>query len=169
MKHNRMKRVMACVLCIMVLMSSSCAMAGRVDAQEPMLLEDHAVPTTDEMDGVSEDAEAEIMLLREDGSSEAEGAHEDAVPVEEEETAPEENTTSQEESEPTDHEENIEGSQDVSNEQENVSGDQQTEPTEDISGGDQQEVPGEENGDTQETPDTNTSDNETEPPSSDNT
>ncbi len=169
MKHNRMKRVMACVLCIMVLMSSSCAMAGRVDAQEPMLLEDHAVPTTDEMDGVSEDAEAEIMLLQEDGSSEAEGAHEDAVPVEEEETAPEENTTSQEESEPTDHEENIEGSQDVSNEQENVSGDQQTEPTEDISGGDQQEVPGEENGDTQETPDTNTSDNETEPPSSDNT
>ena len=110
---------MACLLCIVVLMSSSCAMAGRVDAQAPLLLEDHAVPTTSEFDITAEETEAEIMLLQEDEPSETEGSKDDstaddAVSVNEE-AAPEENTA------PADSE----GSQDVeneevSNEQENV-------------------------------------------------
>ena len=88
MKNNRIKKAMACLLCIVVLMSSSCAMAGRVDAQAPFLVEDHAVPTTSEFDITAEETEAEIMLLQEEAESEPE-ASSDVEPAEEE-SAPEE-------------------------------------------------------------------------------
>ena len=142
MKNNRIKKAMACLLCIVVLMSSSCAMAGRVDAQAPLLLEDHAVPTTSEFDITAEETEAEIMLLQEDEPSETEGSKDDstaddAVSVNEE-AAPEENTA------PADSE----GSQDVeneevSNEQENVSDNNQSDTTGDTWGDNQEDNSGE--------------------------
>ncbi len=154
MKNNRIKKAMACLLCIVVLMSSSCAMAGRVDAQAPLLLEDHAVPTTSEFDITAEETEAEIMLLQEDEPSETEGSKDDstaddAVSVNEE-AAPEENTA------PADSE----GSQDVeneevSNEQENVSDNNQSDTTGDTWGDNQEDNSGEETNNNQENPDSN--------------
>lgn len=163
MKNNRIKKAMACLLCIVVLMSSSCAMAGRVDAQEPLLLEDHAVPTTDEFDDVVKESEAEIMLLQEEAESEPE-ASSDVEPAEEE-SAPEEDAAPAED----------EGSQDTDtqepsseNEQEDVSDDNQA-PAEDGTSEDTLTDTPDETPEVPENPDQTPSGDETTTPDGDGT
>ena len=163
MKNNRIKKAMACLLCIVVLMSSSCAMAGRVDAQAPLLLEDHAVPTTDEFDDAVKESEAEIMLLQEDAESETE-ASSDVEPAEEE-SAPEEDAAPAED----------EGSQDADtqepsseNEQEDVSDDNQA-PAEDGTSEDTLTDTPDETPEVSENPDQTLSGDETTTPDGDST
>lgn len=169
MKHNKIKRMMAFLLCIIVLMSSNCIMAGRVDAQESMPLEDPAIQTTDETDGVSEDADNEMMLLQEDALTESEDTYENTTSVIEEEQTSEEDTASQEEIAPTDDKGSSEDSQDALNEQENISDDQQTGSTEDISGDNQEGTPDEGTNDTQGNADQETSGDQAETSSKDST
>lgn len=163
MKNNRIKKAMACLLCIVVLMSSSCAMAGRVDAQAPFLVEDHAVPTTSEFDITAEETEAEIMLLQEEAESEPE-ASSDVEPAEEE-SAPEEDAAPAED----------EGSQDADtqepsseNEQEDVSDDNQA-PAEDGTSEDTLTDTPDETPEVPENPDQTPSGDETTTPDGDST
>ncbi len=85
-KHkNKFKKPLAFLLCIMVLTCNSCTLAGRVDAQEHMILSDDMVPMTVSTEGTDNEAAAVDLDEADDSGGGAEST--DAEQTADEEAA----------------------------------------------------------------------------------